>query len=532
MPAYVTGEGDPYRPEALVWMGANGALLGSTLAKPGEAARHAAESLRNAIEKPMFGRAHAPARVRVASPEIADALRIAHPSIAVTCAPTPELDAVLSMMQEKMADDAEANRSYFSPGVDAAAIASMFHAVAGLYRSKPWEIVPTEHNLISFTSEKLNVRDATLVVIGQAGESYGVILFSGVEQWDAYLEAVDAIQHGDEPDIPAHFALNFEQKSDLAVGLLSEIERHHWEVADGAAYPWLLAADRGGIPRAPTADEVTTVEAISRALPEMLRDRDRLAAAWECGESVARTMSVQTHAGEFEVTLQILGDDDDDHVSTDINVIDELFAMDQEGEELDVDERQPLEEELVRQFEASPEATGADSNWCHHVMNYGADHFGVTIATIGPRDLREIVFEIIPRRFSVDSSRAGEIIDELRAFYAFLKREFELDQADACLRVLGGDAAKKLKAALSDRSRFGMAKSLFMAGRDAGYDIESREGVEAWMRVLQSGTLPDSIQLPPLPRMPPIRARPVDAATAKAKKNRRKATRHARKKNR
>lgn len=32
MPAYVTGEGEPYRPEALFWMGADGAILGSTSA--------------------------------------------------------------------------------------------------------------------------------------------------------------------------------------------------------------------------------------------------------------------------------------------------------------------------------------------------------------------------------------------------------------------------------------------------------------------------------------------------------------------
>lgn len=36
LPAYVTGEGDPYRPEALFWMGAEGAVLGHTVGEPGE----------------------------------------------------------------------------------------------------------------------------------------------------------------------------------------------------------------------------------------------------------------------------------------------------------------------------------------------------------------------------------------------------------------------------------------------------------------------------------------------------------------
>ena len=47
MPAYVTGEGEPYRPEALFWMGAEGAVLGHAVGKPGELVGLACESLRS-----------------------------------------------------------------------------------------------------------------------------------------------------------------------------------------------------------------------------------------------------------------------------------------------------------------------------------------------------------------------------------------------------------------------------------------------------------------------------------------------------
>ncbi len=102
MPAYVTGEGEPYRPETLFWMGADGAVLGSAVARPGEALGMAAASLRSTIERPMVGRAHAPVRVRVASPELAGALRAARLGIEIVCAPTPEIDAVLALMREKL----------------------------------------------------------------------------------------------------------------------------------------------------------------------------------------------------------------------------------------------------------------------------------------------------------------------------------------------------------------------------------------------------------------------------------------------
>jgi len=61
----------------------------------------------------------------------------------------------------------------------------------------------------------------------------------------------------------------------------------------------------------------------------------------------------------------------------------------------------------------------------------------------------ELGFVIIPRKVSIDASAASWIIEDNRAFYAFLKRELGLPRADACLRVLGGDAVKKLAAALS-----------------------------------------------------------------------------------
>jgi hypothetical protein len=74
----------------------------------------------------------------------------------------------------------------------------------------------------------------------------------------------------------------------------------------------------------------------------------------------------------------------------------------------------------------------------------------------------------------------------MRAFYSFLKREFGLKQADSCLQVLGSNAVRKLEAALSDSSNFGMAKSLFMAGADAGFDMQSKEGIESWMQSIRA----------------------------------------------
>lgn len=177
MPAYVTGEGAPYRPEALFWMSAEGAVLGHMAGKPGELIDLASESLRSTIERPMFGQPLAPQRVRVASAELAEALRAGHAGLEVVCAPTPEIDAVLAAMHEKMNEDAETEQSYLSPELGPEAIAAFFHAAAELFRARPWKTVPSSECIFSVTIEKLGVNDAALSVIGQRGQSLGLIVF-------------------------------------------------------------------------------------------------------------------------------------------------------------------------------------------------------------------------------------------------------------------------------------------------------------------------------------------------------------------
>jgi hypothetical protein len=143
MPAYVTGEGEPYRPETLFWMGAEGAVLGHAAGRPGEVLGLACESLRRTIERPMFGRPHAPARVRVASSELAEVLRAGQSAVEVVCAPTPEIDAVLAVMRESMNEAAKTEQTYLSPEISPAAVAAFFRRRSGCPRQGSHRVPPT-----------------------------------------------------------------------------------------------------------------------------------------------------------------------------------------------------------------------------------------------------------------------------------------------------------------------------------------------------------------------------------------------------
>jgi hypothetical protein len=533
MPNYVTGEGELYRPDALFWMDADGAVLGNRLGKPGELVAVAAESLRSTVERPRGGPARAPARVRVASPELADALRTGQAGVEIVCAPTPEIDGLLESLRERMGKD-EDEESHISSEIGPDAVGAFFRAAAGLFRARLGEIVPRPHDVLAVTIEELGVRDAVLSALGETGSSLGFVLFFNHDAFEAFVDVATAIARGERPTkMPGHVALHFEPEADLSAARRTEILQHRWEVAGTDAYPWVSVIDEDTVVgRSATAKEITLTETIALALTKLLEEKDALLAAWKGGEIVERAIRVASYTGDFEVKFRVPYEQESSRFSPPYDVLAGLSELerDSDGDELDNEVRSELEDELVRRFMRSPEANGLSDVWaCRSIMEFASNFFGVTIASLKARQLEEIVFEIVPRKISTDASEARSIIDESRAFYAFLKREFGLKQADECLDVLAGDAVEALEAALSDSDNFGMAKSMFMAGRKAGFDMLSPEGIEAWMRVVQSRTNAGWAETRPLLG---ARSRPANSAAAREKKKQRKAVRKARKKNR
>jgi hypothetical protein len=531
MPSYVTGEGEPFRPEILLWLNAEGAILGTEMARPSELVRTAGEHLSNAMERPTFGPPQTPARVRVASPELADVLRASHPAIDVVLAPTPEIDDVLANMREMMSERESDDESYLAPDIGEEAMAAFFQAAAGLFRAKPWDTVPDDQSLFSVTIEALDMREAVMSVIGQMGQSHGLVFFRGMDDFDAYLDAAAAIEEGRPPRMPPHFALNFDRGADVSKALRKEVAKHRWKLAGPNAYPSVIAVDEDLVARPPTALELRIVEAIALAMPKVLAGgHGALDAAFHGGEPVTRTVAVDTSAGAVDVTIRAPYERRPGRPTFD--VLADLFDLDQDEDGIDPERREELEETLVEAYLASPEArSGPGIKACRLVMDLAADYLGMTIATLGPRDLREILFEIVPRKVSVDASEARALIEQTRAFYTFLKRAYGLEQADACLRELGANAVKRLEEALSRPSNFGMAKSIFMAGAEAGFDMKSQEGIEAFMRAMEGKPLPASIPLSPF-GSPAPRGGSMDKGGLRAKKNQRKAARKARKKSR
>jgi hypothetical protein len=222
--------------------------------------------------------------------------------------------------------------------------------------------------------------------------------------------------------------------------------------------------------------------------------------------------------------------------------------FDEESGEHDPDKVGDYIDGLMEEFAASPEAkplldSGEGIGWVPMMLEYALDHIGVTPADMSRGDFEEIVFELFPRKVSTEAENGPAIIDELRAFWRFVQRQYGLTNAVQILAALGPSAGERLRKELADPSNYGMAKSMFMMGKQAGFDMTTQEGLDQFMLAYNSQLLADRLMgnegLPALPGPeddwddgPAPQTGPTPREKHEARREARKRQRKARKRNR
>lgn len=239
-------------------------------------------------------------------------------------------------------------------------------------------------------------------------------------------------------------------------------------------------------------------------------------------------------------------------MSFDIHLFDKLNPESGNTEEL----LHEYSDALLDDFFASPEGIALReqhpdaSFWSFQFIQYGYDYLGVPLTRITRAHAEELLAEIFPRKISLNAAKEADVaIPELKAFWQYLRREHKLTQADAILALLE-DVAPNFRRWMNDPSKFGMAKSFFMAGQAAGFDMTNEGDVERFMAAynasLPAGGMPTSSPAlqPPLGGLldagglgdggwgdPEFRRAPSRGNTSD-KKKKRKAAEASRKKNR
>jgi hypothetical protein len=155
-----------------------------------------------------------------------------------------------------------------------------------------------------------------------------------------------------------------------------------------------------------------------------------------------------------------------------------------------------LIEEFLDSDEAGPYKTQG-SHWLPLVIEYALIYEVATLAEITPRVMQTVLFGLFPEKVSTEPESAPAIIEETRAFWQFLQTKYALKHAADVVAMLDANAETRLRRELADPSNYGMAKSFFMAGQAAGFDMTTQEGMNEFMAVYNA-----RLGMPPLPPPP------------------------------
>ncbi len=143
-------------------------------------------------------------------------------------------------------------------------------------------------------------------------------------------------------------------------------------------------------------------------------------------------------------------------------------------------------QEAIQAFADSPEGQAYSEEhpdfggWIRSFIDFGYRYEGVTLPTMTEADADLLMGSILPRKITLmDASEADDAGDELIAFWSWLKREYGLKNADSIMAYL--DSIKdQFPQWMVDPNRAGMAKSFMMGGMQAGFDMTTQEGLNAF----------------------------------------------------
>ena len=201
-------------------------------------------------------------------------------------------------------------------------------------------------------------------------------------------------------------------------------------------------------------------------------------------------------------------------------------VFDADGEYLE-EAAERYREVLMERFEASAEGQdlvrqGGTVGWADTLMDLGMGYLEVTPATMTAEQLKTILFELFPRKVSAEPGCGQEIVAELQAFWRFLRREFGLPNAGACLRVLTTGTALRLDREMQNPANFGLAKAFLAQGLAHGFDMATPEGIQAWTETYNAGLRVDAERPLAVPRARTSRAsQPTVARRKLAQQSRR-----------
>ncbi|MEO1671604.1 MAG: plasmid pRiA4b ORF-3 family protein [Cyanobacteria bacterium J06631_2] len=133
-------------------------------------------------------------------------------------------------------------------------------------------------------------------------------------------------------------------------------------------------------------------------------------------------------------------------------------------------------------LQAYPEMREYVGSWIDHLLYFGYAYESVTLPQMTMSNVEAIVTRIFPQKISLlDPAEAETIIPELKAFWQFLKREYQHPQAHKIIKFLK-QLQPKFTEIMNDPQNFGIAKIWLTSGMAAGFDMTTEAGIKEFQQ--------------------------------------------------
>ena len=273
MPAWITGEGAPYRPwMALVVSQTDDLILAHQTMRERPRATRLWESILQAIRQPAVGEPHRPGLVEVNSQEQRDALLPLLDPIGIECVAVERLahldSAFDSMAQHFIGQGPPAIMD--APGIQPEQAGSFYAAAAEFYRRKPWQRVPSD-TIIKVECAEYRSGPWYAVVMGQSGVEQGLALYEDPAALKAMI-AGNASEAENARGMSA-ISLMFSEAFNLSTRDLDAAEKLGWQVAGPEAYPLVIRVNPGPAVRARSYGSLNLWKVVCVRSPSFSRKR-------------------------------------------------------------------------------------------------------------------------------------------------------------------------------------------------------------------------------------------------------------------
>lgn len=186
-----------------------------------------------------------PDRIHVDTEVLARKLRNVFPKIEIEVRPTPELDEAFESLAASLTGARVSPMDEFL-ALDEAAREPLMNAALDLFDLYPWTVHPADAYL-RLDIPKCGLRDGRVTVMGQGGDSHGLMLFSSPADLDIFVAYGTGRADTSRLELPRCYSLNYAPIDPTEVG---------HEPEPGAAFPLpLLTVFEQNAQRPPTMTE-------------------------------------------------------------------------------------------------------------------------------------------------------------------------------------------------------------------------------------------------------------------------------------